>query len=98
MPMTSISSFCAQHKTAAISLACCLLEVVVVWGVVAAVQATGQHPHLVRLASAAWLIGGLLSIGFSIGALIVDRHRGVGVASLAVALLSFVVCGLPMMV
>jgi hypothetical protein len=96
--MTSISSFCVQHRTAAISLAFCFLEVVIVWGVVAAVQATGQQPHLVRLASAAWLFGGLLSIGFSIAALIVDRRRGVGVASLVVALLSFLVCGLPMMV
>jgi hypothetical protein len=96
--MTSIRSFCSQHKTAAVSLACCFLEVLIVWGVVAAVQATGRQPHLVKLASAAWLFGGLLSIVFSIAALIVDRRREVGAASLVVALVSFLVCGLPMMV
>jgi hypothetical protein len=96
--MNSIARFCSQHKMAATSLAICLLELLIVWGVVVAVQVSGQQPTLVRLASAAWVCGGLISVISAIAALIVDKRRGIGGISLAVALVTFIACGLPMMV
>jgi hypothetical protein len=96
--MTSVADFCSQHKTASISLAICLLELLIVWGVVVVVQTSGQQAALVRFASAAWVGGSLLSIVFAIAALLVDKRRVIGGISLGVALVTFIVCGLPMMV
>jgi hypothetical protein len=96
--MTSIASFCSQHKTAAISLAICLLELLIVWGVVVVVQTSGRQAGLVRLASAAWVCGSLASVVLAVATLFVDKRRGVGAACLAVSLVTFIACGLPMMV
>lgn len=96
--MISITRFCSQHKMAAISLATCLLELLIVWGVVIIVQLSGQQLALLRLASGAWVCGGLVSIICAIAALIIETRRGIGALSLAVAIVMFIVCGLPMMV
>lgn len=96
--MTSFARLCSQHKMAAISLVTCLLELLVVWGVVMVVRLSVQQPALVKLASGAWVCGGLVSIICAIAALIVETRRGIGALTLAVAIVVFIVCGLPMMV
>jgi hypothetical protein len=96
--MISLAKFCTQHKMASISLAICVFEIMTIWGGVLVVHLSGQNATLFRLTSAVWLCGGLTSVVSAIAALIVDARRELGVMSLAVAVVAFIVCGLPMMV
>jgi hypothetical protein len=83
---------------ASTSLAFCVLEIIIVWGTVAAVQSPGQHANLFRQASIAWILGSAGSIVFAIAAIIFDAHRGVGLMSLMAAVATFIICGIPMIV
>jgi hypothetical protein len=95
----SIMKF-ASSKLACISLAFSALEVMIVWGPVALVNAAHKPDiaSIMKLTSMAWLLGGLGSVVFGIVALVVDEDRTPGLAALGLGVLAFFFCGLTMAV
>ena len=89
-----------QHKLSCISFAICLAEIVVIWGAVVVVQLPGEHQmvQIVKITTNTWLIGGLCSFGFAVAGLVADSDRMVGVIAVAATVVTFLVCGVPMMV
>jgi hypothetical protein len=96
--MALAAGFWNKHRMASISLAFCILEIIIVWGTVAAVQSPGQHENLLKQASIAWILGSAASIVFAIAAIIFEAQRRVGLMSLVAAVAAFIICGLPMIV
>lgn len=96
--MAPVAKFWSTHRIASTSLALCALEIIIVWGAVAFVQLQGQHAVLVTLASIAWLCGGVTSIMSAIAALIIDPRREIGAMVMIVAVVAFLICGLPFLV
>jgi hypothetical protein len=82
---------------ASISLALCILELVIVWGAVVVVRSSGQQIALLRLMAVAWIGGGLTSILCAIAAIVVDSRREIGVLALIASGVVFLICGLPML-
>jgi len=101
MPTTFATKFLSKHKTASVSITISILEMVVVWGVVAIVQFIPQQhtpSKLVSITSTAWILGSVSSIVLAAATIIVDSRREIGVLTLILALAVFIICGLPMLV
>jgi hypothetical protein len=95
--MNLTRSLVARHKLASISLAFCALQIVIIWGAVAFVHSPGEHTVLLRVTSAAWILGSLTSVVFATLTIILDSPRRIGVLALVLALAAFVLCGLPLL-
>lgn len=98
MPITLGATFRSKHRLASVSLSLCILELVIVWGAVAVVRSSGQHLALLRLMAIAWIGGGLVSIVSAAAAIVVDPRREIGVVALIAAVVTWLICGLPMLV
>jgi hypothetical protein len=68
MPISIDALIWSKHKSASISLAFCILELVIVWGAVAVARSSGQQIALLRLMAIAWIGGGLVSIVSAVAA------------------------------
>lgn len=102
MTMTvQTASWWSKRKFGCISLAISLAETFIVYGGVLLVQ-TSKQPHapplIVSVASTAWLVGGLGSFGFAVAGLVADSHRMAALIALVLTIVTFVVCGLQMLV
>jgi hypothetical protein len=88
-------------KFGCISLAISLTETFIVYGSVFLVQ-TAKQPNapslIVSVASTAWLLGALGSLGFAIPGLVADSRRGAALVALVATIAAFVGCGLQMLV
>jgi len=96
--MTVLRHLWAGHKLAAMSFVSSALEIVFVWGTAVAVQASGHHAVWIKIASCAWILGTLSALLMAAIALIIDPRRQIALLSLAVAVITFFICGLPMVV
>ncbi len=91
----------SKRKFGCISLALSLAETLIIYGAVVLVQ-TSRQPHasplILRMASTTWLVGGLGSLGFAVAGLVADSHRMAAFIALIVTIVTFLVCGLQMLV
>ncbi len=94
--MTAVSESRTPNLFAWISLLISLAEISIVWGTTVFLYVHGPNTSVDRITGAAWIIGAALSLVSAIVALLNRRHRRVGLIALIVAVLSFFVCGLPM--
>jgi hypothetical protein len=102
MTMTvQTANWWSKRKFGCISLAISLAETFIVYGGVLLVQ-TSKHPHapplIVSVASTAWLLGGLGSLGFAVAGLVADSHRMMAFIAVIVTVATFLVCGSQMLV
>jgi hypothetical protein len=89
-----------KRKFGCISLALSFAQIVIIWSPLALFQISGRHPTflIVNLSSTTWLIGGLGSFGFAVAGLTADSQRMTALVALVGAIVTFVICGLPMLV
>jgi hypothetical protein len=91
----------SKRKFGCISLALSLAETLIIYGAAVLVQ-TSRQPHaspsILRMASTTWLVGGLGSLGFAVAGLVVDSHRTTALIALIVTIVTFLVCGLQVLV
>ena len=91
----------SKRKFGCISLALSLAETLVIYGAAVLVQ-TSRQPHasplILRMASTTWLVGGLGSLGFAVAGLVADSHRTTASIALILTIVTFLVCGLQMLV
>lgn len=88
----------SKHKVATVSIALATLEIVIVWGAVVIAIGTKQHATLLTIASFAWILGGLGSFTSAVASLVIDQKRQMGLLSLIISVVAFLICGLPMLV
>ncbi len=101
MPTALVPKFAPRHKMASASIAISVLEIVTVWGAVAithSIAGKSASPRLISIASAAWVLGSVLSTTFAVAAIVFERRREIGLLSLLAAVAAFIICGLPMLV
>jgi len=94
-------NWCSKRKFGFISLALSLTEVLVIYGAVAWIVVSEQQhtPGPVRnLVDFAFLLGGLSSLGVAVAGLMLDSNRLPALIAVFTALLTFMVCGLQMLV
>ena len=88
-----------KDKLPVLSIAMALTEVSFIWGLVFFSHASQPYSaHTLRLASQAWILCGLGSIVFAIAAMVIKPRPKLAPLALAVAILAYFVCGLPMLV
>ncbi len=100
MPI-DMGNWWSKRRFGLISLALSLTELLIIYGAVAWILVSNpQHtpPSIRSLASSAWLIGGLGSLGFAVAGLVADSHRLVSLIAVVVTILIFFVCGFQMLV
>jgi len=91
----------SERRFGLVSLAVSLLEVFIIYGAVALILIMKlQHtpPRILQLATGTWLLGTLGSFEFGIAGLIADARRLAAFVALVIALATFFVCGLQMLV
>lgn len=96
MPMTAVQELRTRCLSAWISLMISIVEIAIVWGTTAFLYANGPDVSVYRITGTAWIIGTALSIASAVVALLNRRNRRIGLIALIVAVISFFVCGLPM--
>jgi hypothetical protein len=86
------------RKFGCVSLMLSAIEILVVWGGVALSKTSIRWDwNLVRhVLEATYLIGALGSVTFAVVGLAMDNRRTVALLAVIVALVAFVICGLPM--
>ena len=91
----------SKRKFGCISLALSLAETLIIYGAAVLVQ-TSKQPHasplILRMASTTWLVGGLGSLAFAVAGLVADSHRTTAFIALIVTIVTFLVCGLQILV
>ena len=87
-------------KLACTSVAFSAIEMIVIWGDVALMNAVPKADVALisKVAPAAWLLGGLGSVVFGIVALFIDDDRAPGAAAVGFGVVVFFVCGVTMTV
>jgi hypothetical protein len=96
-----VATWWSDRRLGLVSLAVSLLEVIIVYGGVALIVGMKlQHtpPRLLHVASIAWLLGTFFSFSFAIAGLIADAQRLASFVALVMAMATFLVCGLQMIV
>jgi hypothetical protein len=90
----------SKRGFACISLAVSLAEILIIGGALVLVQTSKQPPTplIVRLTDTTWLIGGLGSFGFAVAGLVADSDRRTAFFALIVAIVAWLICGVPLMV
>jgi hypothetical protein len=90
----------SKSRFGCLSLALSLAEIAIMWGDVALVQRSDRHSMqlLLNVNSAAWLIGGLGSLGFAVAGLVADSHQLTALVAVFVTVAAFVICGVQMLV
>jgi hypothetical protein len=91
----------SRRRFGLISLALSLAEVSIIYGLVAwiVLEKMQRTPPLIRSAADfAFLIGGLGSMGFAVAGSVDDSHRLTAFIAIWVSILTFLVCGLQMLV
>jgi hypothetical protein len=96
MPITSVLEWRTNRSLAWISLITSFVEITVVWTTAAYLYANGPNTSVYRVTEAAWLVGTALSLLAAVVALFNQHHRRIGLIALVVAIMSFFICGLPM--
>lgn len=97
--MNFVRKLWPRHKAVTVSLALSVAEVVLVWGSVLFIPHIEHHQKaLADLATAAWILGSLGSFASAALALIVDRRWQLPLLALGVAIATWMICGLPMLV
>ncbi|HKO14022.1 MAG TPA: hypothetical protein VJV22_18785 [Acidobacteriaceae bacterium] len=94
--MTSVLEWRTCRSLAWFSLIISFIEIIVVWATATYLYANGPNTSVYRVTEAAWVLGTPLSIIASVVAVLNQRHRRIGMIALIVAIISFLVCGLPM--
>lgn len=94
------ANFWSRSKFGCISLVLSLAEIGIIWSPLALVWTSGKHltPLVVTVSSTTWLLGGLVSFGFAVAGLVTDSNRVAALIAVIVAVVTFLVCGLPMLV
>jgi hypothetical protein len=98
---TEAGSWWSRCKLGLVSLALSLTEIAVVYGtVVWIVMSKQQHtPAAARtIVDFAFLLGSLSSLGFAVAGLVADSKRLPALIATVVMILTFLVCGLQMLV
>src|ERR1700722_3814479 len=93
--MKNIANWWKPRRFGCISLAMSLAEIASVVAAVAVVQSSNRH-DIVRihsLASGAWLLGGIGSLGFAVAGLVADANRLTAFLASIFTVLAFVTCG-----
>lgn len=84
-----------------VSMGVSAIEIFVMWGTAALVQIS-KEPHAsslqLNIVGITYLVGGLGSFGFAIAGLFADSHRATAFIGLLAAVITFLVCGLLMLV
>lgn len=100
MPIDN-ANWWSDRKFGFISLALSFTEVFVIYGAVAWVLLSNQphvHPSIRSLVDFAFLVGGISSLGFAVAGLAADSRRLTALIAVFVTILTFLVCGLQMLV
>jgi hypothetical protein len=88
-----------KEKLPAVSLILAFVEVTFIWGLFVLDHTSPPlSPLTVRLAAAIWIFGGLGSIVCAICAMTVKPRPRLAPVALAVAIVAYLICGLPMLV
>jgi hypothetical protein len=89
-----------NSKFGYVSLALSFAEIVVIWVPLILAQKSGHHltPLVMNISGTAWLIGGLGSLGFAVAGLAADSSRVTALIAIIVTVVTFLICGLPMLV
>jgi hypothetical protein len=76
------------------------VEIAVIWGSFALVQTPGRHNlhFFSNLTSITFMAGTLASFVFVIAGLVADSHRMTVFVATVVALMTFFICGLPLLI
>lgn|SRR5208282_185651 len=95
-----IAKLWRQHKFSCLSLTLCLGEIVITLVAVVLVHLPVRHNMLliVKVTTTTWLVGGLCSFLFAVAGLVADSDRMIGVVAIAATIVTFLVCGLQMIV
>jgi hypothetical protein len=95
------ATWLSKRRFGCISLALSLAETLIVYGAVMLVQTSNQpqpSPLILRMAGNAWLVGGLGSLGFAVAGLVADSDRKMAFVAMLATIVTFLVCGLQMLV
>jgi hypothetical protein len=78
-----------------ISLAMSLAEMAAIGAAILVVQSSSHHDitRIQSVASDAWLLGGIGSLGFAVAGLVADAKRLTAFLAIILTVLTFVVCG-----
>jgi len=94
--MISILEWRTSRLLAWTSLFVSFVEITVVWATAAYLYANGPNKSVYRITEAAWIMGTALSLVAAVLALRNQCFRRIGLVALIIAIVSFFVCGLPM--
>ena len=101
MPITiEASKWWSRRRFSIVSLMLSLAyATIMIWAFVS-VQMSKQPatPHPVNQIDTAWLVGGLISFGFAVAALVADSDRRAAIIAMIVAVMVSLICGVPLMV
>jgi hypothetical protein len=88
------------RKLGLTSLVVSIAEILVIYGAVVIVQTSHQPnvPLLRKAVDTVYLVGGLGSLGFAVAGIVADSHRRTAFFALIAAVMTFLVCGLQMLV
>jgi len=93
--MEKVANWWKPRRFGCISLALSLAEIAAIGTAVAVVQSS-NHPDIARiqsLAADAWLVGGIVSLGFAVAGLVADAERLTAFLATILTVLTFVACG-----
>ena len=85
----------AARRFGSISLALSLAEIAAIGAAILVVQSSSHHDitRIQSVASGAWLLGGIGSLGFAVAGLVADAERFTAFLGIILTVLTFVVCG-----
>lgn len=85
----------APRRFGCISLALSLAEVAAIGAAILFVQSSSHHDitKIQSVASGAWLLCGIGSLGFAVAGLVADAKRFTAFLAIILTVLTFVVCG-----
>ncbi|HYV72825.1 MAG TPA: hypothetical protein VFB24_01075 [Candidatus Binatia bacterium] len=85
----------AARRFGCISLALSLAEIAAIGVAILVVQSSSHHDirKIQSVASDAWLLGGIGSLGFAVAGLVADAERFTAFLGIILTVLTFVVCG-----
>lgn len=95
------ASWWSERRLGLVSVAISLVEVCVVYGAVTSIVLRNLHrtpPQLAHLASSAWLLGTFSAFAFAIAGLVADSQRLTALVAVVLAIVTFLICGLQMLV